>query len=217
MIGRVFDFIFPLECIACGASGSHCCESCLSSVPMLPRFWKEPELRASAAFAYGHPLVRRLLHDLKFEQWSCAERPLEVLVRQWCVKIGSGWCPPGTIVLPVPLHATRLRERGFNQAMMLANIVASSLGVPCREAWLTRSLRTKPQTDVENRAKNVATAFQARLPASAKGRSILLVDDVWTTGATMRSCAKTLRAAGAGSVQGFALAWGRGELHKQLK
>jgi ComF family protein len=215
MLGRVFDFIFPLECIACGRSGRHCCDACLSVVPIMPRFWNEPELRASAAFAYGHPLVRRLLHDLKFERWTCAENAIATCVRRWCVKIGTSWCPKEAIVLPVPLHESRLRERGFNQALLLSNVVAASLGAPCRDSWLKRNLRTKPQTGSKNRAENVAGAFWASLPSSAKGRPILLVDDVWTTGATMRECAKALRAAGAGSVQGFALAWGRGELHNK--
>ncbi len=115
----------------------------------------------------------------------------------------------------MPLHPSRLRERGFNQAMMLAENVAASLAIPCREEWLVRISRTKPQTGVENRLENVASAFQARVPAQARGKPFLLVDDVWTTGATMRECAKTLRAAGAGPVSGFALAWGGGELHKK--
>lgn len=210
MFGRVFDILFPLECIACGASGTHCCSACLSAVPIMPRFWNEPELRASAAFAYGHPLVRQLLHDLKFERWTCAEEAIAACVRRWCVKIGTGWCPKGAMILPVPLHETRLRERGFNQASMLAKAVSASLGAPCREAWLVRTARTKPQTSAEDRVGNVAAAFRARLPDSAKGRPILLVDDVWTTGATMRECAKALRTAGAGAVYGFAMAWGRG-------
>ena len=130
------------------------------------------------------------------------------------MKIGTGWCPQGANVLPVPLHERRLRERGFNQASMLAKTAADSLGAAFRDTWLERIVRTKPQTGASDRAGNVASAFQARLPASAKGRPILLVDDVWTTGATMRECAKALRAAGAGPISGFALAWGRGELHK---
>ncbi len=214
MLGRVFDFIFPLECVACGAPGSHCCENCLSGVPMAPRFWQTPELRASAGFAYGHPLVRQLLHDLKFERWTCARRSLDVLARRWTAKVGGGFCLPDTIVVPVPLHPRRLRERGFNQASFLADTVASSLGLRRSDTWLSRTVRTKPQTEVDDRAGNVEAAFSARLPRSMRGRPILLIDDVWTTGATMRSCAKALRTAGAGTVQGFALAWGRGEKEK---
>lgn len=214
MIGRVFDFLFPLECIACGAAGAHCCTVCAASVPMMPKFWRTSELRAWAAFAYGHPLARRLIHDLKFEGWTCALPAIERLARRWVVKIGSGFCPDGTVIVPVPLHPRRLRERGFNQAALLANVLASALRVDCREAWLQRIVRTQPQTASENRARNVRGAFYARIPRALHGRPILLVDDVWTTGATMGECAKVLRAAGAGPVIGFALAWGKGELHK---
>ncbi len=214
MIGRVFDFLFPLECVACGASGRHCCEACASSIPLLPRFWREPELRASAAFAYGHPLVRRLLHDLKFEGWTCVRPAVEFLARQWAVKIGGGFCPKQAIVIPVPLHATRLRERGFNQAAVLAEAIAKSLNLRVRAHWLERIVKTQPQTGSADRAKNVASAFMARLPVNARGIPILLVDDVWTTGATMKECAKALTAAGSGPIIGFALAWGTGEKEK---
>lgn len=214
MLGRVFDFLFPLECITCGAPGTHACRTCLADVPMAPRFWRPPELRASAAFAYGHPFVRQLLHDVKFERWTCARPALESLTRRWTAKVGSGFCSSETIVVPVPLHPRRLRERGFNQVSFLAEAVAASLRLRHEESWLSRTVRTRPQTDVENRAHNVEGAFHARLPSSVRDRPILLVDDVWTTGATMRACAKALRHAGAGQVFGFALAWGRGEKEK---
>ncbi len=215
MLGRVFDFLFPLECIACGQPGWHCCGGCASAIPLAPRFWAETSLRASAAFPYAHPLVRVLLHNLKFEGWTCAAPPLRLLVGKWCVKIGASFCPRNAVIIPVPLHPARLRERGFNQAAMLAAAIATTLDLPMREGWLVRTLRTKPQTGAEDRSKNVAKAFTAQLPGAIKGLPILLVDDVWTTGATMRECAKALRAAGSGPVYGFALAWGTGKKEKQ--
>ncbi|WKZ28955.1 MAG: phosphoribosyltransferase family protein [Patescibacteria group bacterium] len=214
MFGRVFDFLFPLECIACGASGAHACRACLASVPLAPQSWRLPELRASAAFAYGHPFVRRLLHDVKFERWTCARPALEALAGRWAVKVGKGFCPPETVVVSVPLHARKLRERGFNQAAFLADGIAATLGLRRGDAWLSRVVRTRPQTEAENRARNVVGAFHAQSSVSMRGRPVLLVDDVWTTGATMRECAKALRQAGAGQVFGFALAWGRGEKEK---
>ena len=217
MLGRVFDFLFPLECIACGKVGTHCCEACVAMVPLSPRFWSEPGLRASAAFAYGHPLVRTLLHDVKFEGWTCVRPAISLLARKWAVKIGGGFCPWNAVVIPVPLHSSRLRERGFNQAAMLARAVADPLDMRVRESWLTRVIRTKPQTGSEDRERNVAAAFNARLPRSAAGLPILLVDDVWTSGATMRECAKALKTAGAGPVYGFALAWGNRELHNDAR
>ncbi len=208
MLGRVFNFLFPLECIACGAGGSHCCAACASSIPLAPRFWRESELRASAAFSYAHPLVRKLIHDLKFESWTCAQPAIDLLARRWAAKIGGGFCPIEAAIVAIPLHASKRRERGFNQAEMLGETISKALSLPARPDWLERTIRTKPQTASPDRAKNVASAFAARLPAAARGKPILLVDDVWTTGATMRECAKALRAAGSGPVRGFALAYG---------
>src|SRR5437870_1280107 len=100
---RVLDFLFPLECIACGADGSHCCPSCLASVPMSPRFFDDRGVRAASAFPYALPIVRRLIHDLKYESWTVAADPIATLARRWAVKAGGSFCEPDAVLVPVPL------------------------------------------------------------------------------------------------------------------
>lgn len=207
-MGRVLDFLFPLECLACGAAGAFCCEACVAEVELAPRTFEAEGLRAAAAYPYAVPIVRRLIHDLKYERWTSAAAPLGSLARRWAAKAGMSFCGEEAILAPVPLSTRRFRERGFNQAAMLADALAWALGLRVGERVLARVRETRPQTKIEDRAGNVAGAFAARLPESWRGRTFVLVDDVWTTGATMKACAAALREAGAGEVRGFALAWG---------
>lgn len=207
-MGRVLDFLFPLECLACGAAGAFCCRSCVAETEMAPKSFEAGGLQAVAAFPYALPLVRRLIHDLKYERWTCAAAPLGSLARRWAAKSGLAFCGPEAILVPVPLSRRRFRERGFNQAALLADALAWALGLRMSQQVLTRTRETRPQTKIEDRGKNVAGAFAARLPARWRGRTFILVDDVWTTGSTMQACAAALLAAGAGEVKGFALAWG---------
>lgn len=112
------------------------------------------------------------------------------------------------LVIPVPLHRSRLWWRGFNQAALLAAVVARRLGAPLEVSALTRIRATTPQTSQNHdaRRRNVRGAFAVRRPARVKGRRVLLVDDVMTTGATADECARVLLRAGASRVDVLTLA-----------
>jgi ComF family protein len=108
--------------------------------------------------------------------------------------------PAGAVLVPVPLSRDRERERGFNQAALLAERLARGLGAPFRVRWLARTRATAPQTELDAAARraNVRGAFVAS--TAAAGADVVLVDDVLTTGATASECARALRAAGARAV-----------------
>jgi predicted amidophosphoribosyltransferase len=130
-------------------------------------------------------------------------------MRRWAAKAGG--VPSDALVMPVPLHVARERQRGFNQAGMLAEAAASALGLRHASGLLIRRRATGYQTSARDRLANVAGAFACRpLPEAVRGRPVLLVDDVVTSGSTMGECAAALRRAGAGPVRGLALAWGDG-------
>jgi len=116
--------------------------------------------------------------------------------------------PPADAVLAVPLHPARLREREFNQALHLAAWVSRRLQRPLLPDSLRRIRETTPQTtlDRKHRLKNVRRAFAVRNPHAVAGLRMILVDDVYTTGATVNECADVLRAAGAGAVYVVTLA-----------
>jgi ComF family protein len=108
----------------------------------------------------------------------------------------------GLLVMPVPLHPKRLRERGFNQSLLLARHVASQLGVELDFLSLRRIRYTQPQTGLkkDERRKNVRKAFGLIDPKVVKGRKVILVDDVTTTGNTLNECARILKRAGAENI-----------------
>lgn len=117
-----------------------------------------------------------------------------------------------TRIIPVPLHKTRARERGFNQAAVIAHALARRLRLPVDEASLVRvsgSEKYRAGLDPQGRRDTVAAAFTVRHPRLVENENVLLIDDVFTTGATVNACAEVLAAAGARNV--FALTIARGK------
>lgn len=210
---KVVEALFPLECLACGRPGTYACPACIAAFRLST--WRlesrdaGPLLEVRAAAAYADPLIRRLISDWKYEGWSVASDPLERIVRRWASKHAS-W-REGAVIVPVPLHPSRLRERGFNQAERIAGWLTGAGAATMRADLLRRVRRTRPQAKLEQgRDGNVRGAFSASLPDGLRDRPFLLVDDVWTSGATMRACAAALLAAGASEVRGFVIAQGNG-------
>lgn len=115
---------------------------------------------------------------------------------------------PVDVIMPVPLHAQRLREREFNQSLLMADRIARHLKTPLSFTNLLRVIPSAAQTTLsrKGRLKNLRGAFAVRHPESIAGKRILLIDDVFTTGTTVNECAKTLRKAGSGDVYVLTLA-----------
>jgi len=150
---------------------------------------------ARAGGLYAGPL-RDAVQRFKFGRRPALARPLAALVLEQC----AAAVPPRAVLVPIPLARERERQRGFNQAALVAERVARGLGAPLRERWLARTRATAPQTELDalERRANVRGAFVAS--TAAAGADVVLVDDVLTTGATAGECARALRAAGAASV-----------------
>jgi ComF family protein len=144
-----------------------------------------------------------VIHRLKYEGYFALAEPLGALMAaHW-----PSWLHSIDLLAPIPLHPKRERERGFNQSALLARSLARTRQLPVGEGLLRRTRYTTPQIELgpAERAENVRDAFAA---ASGKlqGRHVLLVDDVFTTGATMAAAAEALLAAGARAVSGYCLA-----------
>jgi len=150
--------------------------------------------------------IREAILRVKFG----GESPLARSLSLYMTDHYSRFFPPGAFdaILPVPLHPKRLREREFNQCVLLARPLAARLGLPLSLHAVARVRHTLPQSasNEADRRKNLRGAFRVQRPERIKGRSILLFDDVYTTGATLEELAKPLLSAGARRVCGLTLA-----------
>ena len=221
------DLLFPPQCISCQRIGWNLCPLCAQSVspptgPLCRRCgrmqsnasetcalctrihdWALTRVRAATLFQGPiHPAIHALKYDGKKELAAPLARYLVTVLHQ--MEYGHKEIPIDFIV-PVPLHAERMRERGYNQAELLAQAVSNTIGIPMLSQGLTRIQFDKSQVNLsfEERQLNVQNAFHS--DADLAQKSILLIDDVYTTGATLNACAKALRRAGAINVVGLTL------------
>jgi ComF family protein len=143
------------------------------------------------------------VHRFKYQGWPRLAEPLALLVAERMVIEGLA----ASYVVAVPLHQSRQRQRGYNQAELLGRQLRHRLGLSKPPGELVRTRATRPQVglDRRHRLENVSRAFDWRGP-DLGGRSIIIVDDVATTGATLEACAVALRSGGSGSVIGFTVA-----------
>lgn len=161
--------------------------------------------RARAAARYGD-VARELVHFLKYGDRLDLARPLG----QWMARAGAELLSDADALVPVPLHWTRLLQRRFNQSAMLAQTIGAAANVAVADHIIVRSRATRPQYGLarSERARNVQGAFEVAKAArvDVKGRKLILVDDVLTSGATVDACARSLRRAGASRVDVLVLA-----------
>ncbi len=177
----------------------HTCSECLL---------EKKYFRKARAFGVYDGSLMEAIHLLKYRKKSSLSRPLSALTRETFFQF---WDVDGIdLLVSVPLHVKRLRERGFNQAHLLIARWAKQEGIPFDGLTLSRSRWTEPQTTLSRteRQKNIKGAFSLRHPEKIKGRKILIVDDVYTTGATVNECARVLIKAGAEFVDVLTLARG---------
>jgi ComF family protein len=207
MLDALLAFIFPDRCAGCRQLGSLFCHSCQARLAPYPADGRSPPASLSdvqVVFTFQSPL-REAIHQLKYRRVRRMAAPLGALLAEHA----GAPCRDSDAVLAIPLHEARLAERGFNQAEALAREVARRLGIPLLNEGLVRIRATEQQAklDARARAANMRDAFRWQ-GRTLPGR-LLLVDDVYTTGATMGACAEALRAAGAEEVYGLALARSR--------
>jgi ComF family protein len=194
----VVSLLAPPRCAACDVRvtlGAAFCRGCAASVERA----RVDDPRTIAAFLYGGAVARAIVR-FKYERRPDLARPLGDLL--WRAVEPHASALAGAVVVPVPLHRVRLAERGFNQAALIAGRLARHLGSPVACLALARVRDTPQQAALDRRTRlaNVAGAFRVCVPARVRGRAVLLVDDVCTTGATLGACAHALVEAEAGSV-----------------
>lgn len=229
----ILDILFPIHCLACKKEGSWLCQSCQAHIKIKDEHACgicerviTPDGRTClvckkksaldgllVASSYLQFPISRAVHLFKYRFVKDMHIPLGNLLTK---VLRSTELPLPDIIMPVPLHRRRLRWRGFNQSSLLAKHLATNLlpynSIPLSENILIRNRHTSPQmqiSDYKFRKLNIAGAFSISPNADVKGKTILLVDDIATTGSTIFECAKILKTAGAKEV--FAIVVARQE------
>ncbi len=215
------DLLYPPTCAGCGRRGCEWCAECNGRLARLrgrlcpqcgeplmarsgcPRCCSDALPLVARSYArYREPLVRAVL-QLKYRPNRRLARCMGGWLDELCRR--ERW--PVDVVVPVPLSARRQRQRGYNQAELVASALADLLQVPlaCEGLLRTRETQSQVGLDASLRTQNVHGAFQAN-PTVVHGRAVLLVDDLLTTGATLAACADSLWAADAAQVFGVTVA-----------
>lgn len=215
IISRGLNWLFPEHCVGCHKTGDPLCSACTSLIPA-PRDLEESGFLA--ALPYEHPWVKKLIWRLKYYRGRhLAERLAEIISEKLLEELAdiSSFATGDDkwLVVPVPVGSTRRRTRGFNQAEALAKNLArqNSDFLEFKNGLVVKIRDTLPQAKILNRKKrleNVRGSFSVKAPARIRGRRVIIVDDVITTGATVGEIKKILKDAGARVVLGIAVAHG---------
>lgn len=218
------DLVYPPSCLMCGAGVGEeggLCAACWCAVPFIekpychrlgtpfpfdhggdllsPQAIAHPPVfeQARAVARYEGP-ARALVHGLKYSDRHDLVRPMAA----WMARAGAEVLEEADLLVPVPLHWTRLFRRRFNQAALLADAIAAQSGHEVAARALKRVKRTRPQFGLtrNERADNLQGAFRTDAAVPVLGRRVLLIDDVFTTGATANAAAARMLRAGAAAV-----------------
>lgn len=195
------------KCSCCGQSfespvgADHLCGACSTDPP--------PFSAARAALLFEGS-TRELIHQFKYSKRVTLRRPLGLLSAAYLDDFAREF--GAALIVPVPLHVKRLRQRGFNQAILLGEVFSHRWGVTLSRSNLKRIRWTEPQVNLgaRERAANVKGAFAIDNGHEISGKRILLIDDVYTTGSTAKECCRVLLKAGAAEVAVLTIARGAG-------
>lgn len=228
MLQTGLNLLFPPSCLNCQAPGRWLCRPCREalatiSAPVCNRCGMPPpvgqasaclqcqhnpllaiDLIRSAAYFEDSPL-RPAIHALKYQGRKVVAQELAEIMAEACERFGLA----ADVIMPVPLHQSRLRKRGFNQSELLARGLSVLKSIPLDTKSLIRSRPTQSQMELSaaERHENVKDAFECCRPVA--GLTVLLIDDVCTTGSTLDYCATALKANQAKAVMGLTLARAR--------
>ncbi len=233
----IVEAIFPIKCFNCGnENGEFLCEDCFSLIEIIEQRYchickkrksinifqcEKCENKTSLfhlffATTYNEKrediLIKRLIHYFKYGPLIKQLSPVfcQLIIAHFRAIDTSKDFFKNFLIIPIPLYIKREKWRGFNQAEEIAKHLSSYLEIPIIKK-LIRVKNTKPQTETENREKrktNIKNAFKCSNSSSIKGKNILLIDDIYTSGATMEEAAQTLKKAGAKRIWGCVVALG---------
>ena len=222
----ILDIVFPKRCVGCRKVGKYICVACQKTIQL--QIQRCPECDRPAIDGKTHPfclkrfgldglttvflydgVVKKAIKSIKYRfVYDIAESLMNLIPPR--ITQSLGLLPKNLVIYPIPLHKDRLKWRGFNQAEKLGEILAKKLNLKLVDGLLTRREKRTPQADIahrEDRIKNAQGLFRInQLTIHNQQSAILLLDDVWTTGATMKEATRVLKKGGVRFVWGMTIA-----------
>ncbi|MCD6471022.1 ComF family protein [bacterium] len=223
------DLLFPIECLSCGKEGYFLCPDCLEKIPFVDKFTcpvcGKPSLYGQThqicrrktsldglvyATSYKNETINKAIKQFKYNSIKNLGKPLARLMIKFIENSGlkNFFAKNNFILIPIPLFFLKQKNRGFNQSEVLADEIANYFNWPIEKDLLKRTKPTRSQTELTKgqRSKNVLNAFKVKNKIGLLNKNIILVDDVFTTGATLNEAAKVLKESGVNKVWGLTLA-----------
>lgn len=213
IINTILDFLFPIRCVSCRESGSYLCDKCALQIRKAER---ENLEWVYSLYDYRDPVIKKALWLLKYKNKKPVAETFARLVYGIMLEeiselvMMKNWRDP--VLVPIPLSKARLRERGYNQTELIAKAIIKvdqNQNFKLETTWLKKIKETPRQAHIKNRNErllNLKGSFEVSADTEVKGKNIILLDDVTTTGATLSEARKALKNAGARDVVAFTLA-----------
>ncbi|OGB76175.1 hypothetical protein A2476_02620 [candidate division CPR3 bacterium RIFOXYC2_FULL_35_7] len=225
ILDSILDFLFPQKCLYCGQVGSVVCQNCVSQLPfpktqICPICYNPSLIGKTHDFCqkrynldgltfcfYYDDKIKEAIKKIKYRNLFSY---VDELVARGISKLDLEQFKD-FMIIPVPLHEKRLKSRGFNQAEIIGKVLSGKLNIQLRTDILKRVKDTSSQVKLNKKAReeNIKDAFTVNSKVKFKNMKALLVDDIFTSGATLNECAKILKKAGVQKVRGFTLAHGK--------
>jgi|SRR3989338_127276 len=212
-LNTLLDIVFPVNCISCGTSGVDLCMTCLGDSPPAER---ESAKWIFPLYDYRHPPIKKALWLLKYKgKKRLASIFAEILYGKIMEELSDLFVMQNfhdAILIPIPLSKKRYRERGYNQAELICKElikIDQNNNFRLEKDVLIKPIDTKHQAHIENRSerlKNIVGSFNLKNSELIKGKNIILIDDITTTGATLTEGKKVLKAAGVRKIIAFTIA-----------
>lgn len=209
------NLFFPKKCLGCNHPDTYLCRDCFNKIEINLNIEKNTYLdKIISITSYKNPIVRELIKNFKYNYIRELAKPLSKLLinnLENISNISNTSNISNIAIVPIPLHKRRKRSRGYNQAELLAKEIAKHFNLPLEKNILKRIISTEPQAnikhDIQKRIQNIKGVF-AISPESVEEKTIILIDDVSTTNATLTEAGKILKKNGAKQIWGLVVAKG---------
>ena len=237
----ILDILFPPLCFGCRKyNKNYLCENCWTQIEInssffcptcqnrIPIYFNQQNLSTrppchpdaqyllAPAADYRNKVIQNLIQELKFNRLTSAIGPIKKIIDEYLLQITRGesqiYFLENFIIIPIPISTKRLRERGFNQAELIADHISKKINLPILRSVILKPKDNKKQSELkkwEERKSNVENCFSVSKPELIRSKNIILVDDIFTSGATIKEAVKVLKKSGVRKIIAFTLARAR--------